>query len=119
MPEVLLLDEAFHLVALSEVPGVPLTRALMAGERQVCARSGAALGAWHAAGRGRSAGAHRPHTVARELEILEGRIERAPPELAAAARAALPPLVDGDWDWPTIVHRDSTRSRSWSAIALA
>lgn len=106
VPEVLLLDEALHLVVLSEVPGVPLTRALVSGDRQACARSGAALGAWHAAGRGTPAGAHRPHTVARELEILEARLERAPPELAAAVRAALPALADGDWGWPTIVHRD-------------
>ena len=106
VPEVLLLDEALHLVVLSDVPGVPLTRALVSGDRRVCARSGAALGAWHAAGRGTPAGAHRPHTVARELEILEARLERTAPDVAVAVRAVMPALAEGDWGWPTIVHRD-------------
>ena len=57
-------------------------------------------------GAGRLPGAHRPHTVARELAILDARLERTPDELAAAVRAALPALADGDWGWPTIVHRD-------------
>ena len=106
VPEVLLLDEALHLVVLSEVPGEPLTRALTSGDRHVCARAGAALGAWHTAWRGTAPAGHRPHTLAREVEILEARLARTPPELAAAVRAALPPLSDGDWGWPTIVHRD-------------
>ena len=106
VPEVLLLDEALHLVVLSEVPGEPLTHSLTSGDRHACARAGAALGAWHAAWRGTAPGAHRPHTAAREIEILEARLARTPPELAAAVRAALPPLADGDWGWPTIVHRD-------------
>jgi Ser/Thr protein kinase RdoA (MazF antagonist) len=79
---------------------------LLAGDRGASARAGAALGSWHAAGHGTAEGAHRPHTAARELEILEARFERAPPELVTAARAVLPPLADGDWGWPTIVHRD-------------
>jgi Ser/Thr protein kinase RdoA (MazF antagonist) len=106
VPQVLLLDEALHLVVLSEVPGVPLTRSLTSGDRQTCARAGAALGAWHAAGCGTAPGAHRPHTVARELAILDARLEHTPDELAAAVRAALPALADGDWGWPTIIHRD-------------
>jgi Ser/Thr protein kinase RdoA (MazF antagonist) len=106
VPEVLLLDEALHLVVLSEVPGMPLTRSLTSGDAQTCARSGAALGAWHAAGWGTAPGAHRPHTVARELAILDARLERTRPGLAAAVRAALPALADGDWACPTIVHRD-------------
>jgi Ser/Thr protein kinase RdoA (MazF antagonist) len=106
VPEVLLLDEALHLVVLSEVPGEPLTRSLTSGDRDTCARAGAALGAWHAAWRGTAPGAHRPHTAAREIEILEARLARTPPELAATVRAALPALADGDWGWPTIVHRD-------------
>lgn len=107
VPEVILLDEGLHLVVLSEVPGVPLTGSLVAGDREVCARAGTALGAWHAAWRGTAAGAHRPHTAARELEILDARLERTPPELATAVRAALPRLDGGgDWGSPTIVHRD-------------
>ena len=106
VPEVLLLDEALHLVVLSEVPGEPLTRSLTSGDRHACARAGAALGAWHVAWRGTAPAAHRPHTVAREIEILEARLARTPPELAATVRAALPPLAHGDWGWSTIVHRD-------------
>jgi Ser/Thr protein kinase RdoA (MazF antagonist) len=106
VPEVLLLDEALHLVVLSEVPGEPLTRSLTAGDRDACARAGGALGAWHAAWRGTSPGAHRRHTAPREIEILEERLARTPPELAAPVRAALHPLTHGDWGWPTIVHRD-------------
>jgi hypothetical protein len=106
VPEVLLLDEPLHVVVLSEVPGVPLTGSLTSGDREACARGGAALGAWHAAGWGTVPGAHRPHTVARELAILDARLERTPAELAGPVRAALPALADGDWGWPTIIHRD-------------
>jgi Ser/Thr protein kinase RdoA (MazF antagonist) len=106
VPEVLLLDEALHLVVLSEVPGRPLTRSLTSGDRETCARGGAALGAWHTAGWGTAPGAHRPHTVARELGILDARLERTPDELAGAVRAVLPALAGGDWGWPTIIHRD-------------
>jgi hypothetical protein len=106
VPEVLLLDEALRLVVLSEVPGVPLTRSLTEGDGETCARAGAALGAWHVAGWGTVPGAHRPHAVARELAILDARLERTPAELASAVRAALPSLADVDWGWPTIIHRD-------------
>jgi Ser/Thr protein kinase RdoA (MazF antagonist) len=107
VPEVLLLDETLHLVVLSEVPGEPLTRSFTAGDRDACARAGGALGVWHAAWRGTGPGAHRRHTAAREIEILEARLARTPPELAAVVRAALPALMtDGDWGSPTIVHRD-------------
>jgi Phosphotransferase enzyme family len=106
VPEVLLLDEARHLIVLSEVPGVPLTHSLLAGDREASALAGGALGSWHAAGHGTAEGAHRAHTVAREIQILEARFEGAAPELVTAARAVLHPLVDGDWGWPTIVHRD-------------
>jgi Ser/Thr protein kinase RdoA (MazF antagonist) len=106
VPEVLLLDEALHLVVLSEVPGTPLTRSLISGDLQVCGRAGAALGAWHAAGCGTAPGVHQPHTVARELAILDARLERTPAELAASVRGALPAVADVEWGWPTIVHRD-------------
>lgn len=106
VPELLLLDAPLHLVVLSEVPGAPLTSSLTAGDVQSSARAGAALGAWHAAWRGTAPGAHQPHTVARELAILEKRLERTAPELAAAVRATLPSVAGGEWGWPTIVHRD-------------
>ena len=120
VPEVLLLDEALHLVVLSEVPGEPLTRSLTSGDREACARAGAALGAWHAAWRGTAPGAHRPHTAARELEILEARLARTP----AGAGRGRPRRVASRWPTATGAGRRSstgicTRSRSWSASASA
>jgi Ser/Thr protein kinase RdoA (MazF antagonist) len=106
VPEVLLCEPALHLVALSEVPGVPLRHAVLAGDLQTCSRAGAALGAWHRAGQGTAPGALSRHTTERELEILEARLENAPPEIAAPVRAALPAVADGTWDWPGVVHRD-------------
>jgi Ser/Thr protein kinase RdoA (MazF antagonist) len=106
VPEVLLLDEARHLVVLSDVPGLPLTQSLTACDTAVCSQAGRALGAWHAAWWGTASGAHRPHTLARELEILDARVEQTPEPLAAAVRAHLHGLDGDEWGWPTVVHRD-------------
>jgi Ser/Thr protein kinase RdoA (MazF antagonist) len=106
VPEVLLWDAEAHLVVLSEVPGVPLRVALLAGDLSTCARAGSVIGAWHRAWEGRSSDALAPHTAERELEILRARIEGTPPEVAAAVRAALPDVPGGDWDASTVVHRD-------------
>jgi Ser/Thr protein kinase RdoA (MazF antagonist) len=106
VPEVLLSDSQAHLVALSEVPGVPLRASLLGGDLDTCARAGAAVGAWHRAWQGASPEALVPHTLERELELLGSRIERASPAIAAAVRAALPAVAESDWGFPTVVHRD-------------
>lgn len=106
VPEVLLCVPEAHLVALSEVPGVPLREALLGGDVATCARAGTVLGGWHRAWQGRSPDALVPHTAERELEILRVRIERTSPEVAAVAQAALPAVAEGAWEYPTVVHRD-------------
>jgi Ser/Thr protein kinase RdoA (MazF antagonist) len=106
IPEVLLCDPERHLVALSEVPGVPLREALLAGDGDVCARAGAALGAWHRAWLGASPHPLVPHTAEREIEILTARMDGAPAEIAELVRAALPSVADGAWEPATVVHRD-------------
>lgn len=106
VPEVLLCDAEAHLVALSDVPGVPLRVAILDGDLDTCARAGSVIGGWHRAWEGRSPDALRPHTAERELEILRSRIEGASPEVAAAVGAVLPAVVEGDWEFATVVHRD-------------
>jgi hypothetical protein len=106
VPQVLLCDPEAHLVALSEVPGVPLREALVAGDEATCERAGSALGAWHRSWLGKSPEPLVPHTLERELEILSARIESTPDEVAAPVRAQLPTVADGAWAPATVVHRD-------------
>ena len=106
VPEVLMLDEALHLVVLSEVPGTPLSGAFMARDAAACARAGRALGVWHRAWEGTPEGPHRSHTPARELEILEARIDVAPDPLATEVRARLAELPALVWGPATVIHRD-------------
>jgi Ser/Thr protein kinase RdoA (MazF antagonist) len=106
VPEVLLCDTEAHLVALSEVPGVPLREALVGGELDTCARAGEVIGRWHRAWHGSSPEALVPHTVERELEILGARMESASSEVATAVRAVLPEVAATTWEHSTIVHRD-------------
>ena len=106
IPEVLVCDPESHLVALSEVPGLPLREALLADDGDTCERAGSALGAWHRAWLGTSAGPLVPHTAKRELEILNARMESAPEDVVALVEAALPSVSDGEWAPVTVVHRD-------------
>jgi Ser/Thr protein kinase RdoA (MazF antagonist) len=106
IPEVLLCEPEDHLVALSEVPGVPLREALLDDDGETCERAGSALGAWHRAWVGTGLDPLAPHTAKRELEILDERIQHAPEEIAGLVRARLPSVRDGDWAPVTVVHRD-------------
>ena len=106
VPEVLLCDIGTHLVALSEVPGVPLRESLLRGDLDPCARAGTVIGAWHRAWQGRAPDGLLPHTVERELEILRARIESASPEVATAVRTVLRNVAATTWGYPTVVHRD-------------
>jgi Ser/Thr protein kinase RdoA (MazF antagonist) len=106
VPKVLLCDVDAHLLALSEVPGVPLRQAILVGDLDTCAQAGSAIGVWHLAWEGRSPGNLVPHTTGRELEILETRIAQASPVVAQAVRAALAEVADEPWECSTVVHRD-------------
>lgn len=105
VPVVLRCEASRHVVVLSEVPGRPFREFLLAGDDRAAARVGRALAGWHVSFRGRLPGALRPHTWARELEVLQERCGSAPPELAEAVRRAAAPLR-GTWPTDTVVHRD-------------
>jgi Ser/Thr protein kinase RdoA (MazF antagonist) len=106
IPEVLLCEPDLHLVALSEVPGLPLREALLSDDAETCERAGGALGTWHRAWLGASPEPLVPHSAERELAILAARIERSPDEIAALVQAQLPSVTDGEWAPATVVHRD-------------
>jgi Ser/Thr protein kinase RdoA (MazF antagonist) len=105
VPTVIHVDPELHLVVLSDVPGRPVRQALLEGDVVTCARSGAALGTWHAAWHGRAPGVLRPHTVEREVATLRARAETASPPVARALDDALSGLT-GQWVCTTVVHRD-------------
>jgi Ser/Thr protein kinase RdoA (MazF antagonist) len=105
VPRVLACEPAVHMVVLSDVPGSPLSRALLGGDAPACRRAGEALGRWHLAWRGRAPDPLRPHGVERELEILERLAETMSRGLAADVRSAAADLTQ-PWDCPTVVHRD-------------
>lgn len=105
LPRVLLCDEARHFVVLTDVPGVPYSEALLAGDQAASARVGRALGAWHAAHRGRVPAELRAHTVDREIATLLQRAASAPAAIGDAVRRAVPSLSE-PWKAVTVVHRD-------------
>jgi Ser/Thr protein kinase RdoA (MazF antagonist) len=105
VPRVLACEPAVHMVVLSDVPGSPLSRALLGGDAPACRRAGEALGRWHLAWRGRAPDQLRPHGMERELEILERLAETMSRGLAADVRSAAADLTE-PWDCPTVVHRD-------------
>jgi hypothetical protein len=106
VPEVLLCDAEAHLVALSEVPGEPLRESLLRGDLDTSRRAGAAIGAWHRAWQGEAPDALVPHTLERELEIVCARVEQAPAAVAAAVSGWVAAIANGEWEHPTVVHRD-------------
>jgi Ser/Thr protein kinase RdoA (MazF antagonist) len=105
LPRVLLVDPARRLVVLTDVRGAPFREAVLAGDAAACAGVGRALGVWHGFWQGRAPRALRPHTVGRELEILEARADAAPSAVRIAVRAAARSLAD-EWPCSTVVHRD-------------
>jgi Ser/Thr protein kinase RdoA (MazF antagonist) len=105
VPRVLACEPVEHMVVLSDVPGSPLSRALLGGDAPACRRAGEALGRWHLAWRGRAPDPLRPHGVERELEILERLAGTMSRGLAADVRSAAADLTE-PWDCPSVVHRD-------------
>lgn len=105
LPRVLRCDEARHVVVLTDVPGAPYRDALLAGDLDASARVGHALGAWHAAHRGRVPAPLRAQTVEREIATVLQRAQSAPAAIGDAVRVAVPALSQ-PWDAVTVVHRD-------------
>lgn len=104
-PQVLLLDEEEAIVVLTEVPGMPLSRAILDDDLGPCWRAGEALGRWHRRWTGNVPDTLSAHSVERELAIIDTRARLAPPEVAAMARSAAH-RVSAVWAASTVVHRD-------------
>jgi Ser/Thr protein kinase RdoA (MazF antagonist) len=105
VPRVLLCDPARRMVALSYVPGTPLSEAVKAGDHDACARAGRALGAWHAFWSGQAPGAMRRHTSDREMEAIDARADALADRTAERVRRLARRLMPA-WSCPTVVHRD-------------
>jgi hypothetical protein len=105
VPRVLLCDPARRMVALSYVPGTPLSRAVQAHDGEACARAGLALGAWHAFWSRRAPRSMKRHTNARELEVIDARADALAARTAERARRLARRLMPV-WSCPTVVHRD-------------
>jgi Ser/Thr protein kinase RdoA (MazF antagonist) len=105
IPRVLLADPVNRLVVLSDVPGRPLSSAVIAGHLDTCVNVGAVLGRWHHAWSGRTPPGFRLHRIEDELTTLA---ERASGATAAVARAVaeLADWARRPWPCPTVVHRD-------------
>jgi hypothetical protein len=110
VPRLLLSDPVLHMVVVSEVPGEPLTDALLDLDSAACRCAGAAIGRWHRSWRGRAPSPLRPHGVDRELAILDRCANCASPRLAETVRRAAADLGE-PWASTTVVHRDLTDER--------
>lgn len=104
IPRVLEVAPDHRYVVLSEVYGQTLGASLLGRSMDAPARAGRALGRWHAAWASAPPPALRPHSVERELEILEARLSGLPCDLARRIRRARPDAVP--WAPVTVVHRD-------------
>ena len=105
VPRVLLCDPARRMVALSYVPGTPLSRAVQAHDAEACGRAGLALGAWHAFWSGRAPRSMKRHTSGREMEGIHSRADALPAGTAERVRRLAHRLMPA-WSCPTVVHRD-------------
>jgi phosphotransferase family enzyme len=110
VPRLLLSDPVLHMVVVSEVPGEPLTGAILEGDVAACRCAGAAIGSWHRSWRGRAPAPLRPHGADRELAMLHECADAVSPRLAEAVRAAAEDLGE-PWACSTVVHRDLTDAR--------
>ena len=104
IPRVLGIGSDERWIVLSEVPGQTLGASILAGGGDSLKRVGQALGHWHRAWASAPPVGLRPHSVERELEILEARLTGLPPDFAKRIRLAAP--VGVCWVPVTVVHRD-------------
>jgi Ser/Thr protein kinase RdoA (MazF antagonist) len=105
LPQVLTVDTGKRMIVLSDIAGVPLREAVLAGHRDECRRAGTAIAEWHGAWKGTEPPCLDRHTIDDELAILVDRAALAPREIGARVAAALP-AVRGAWEPATVVHRD-------------
>jgi hypothetical protein len=110
VPRLLLSDPVLHMVVVSEVPGEPLTGAILEGDVAACRCAGAAIGNWHRSWRGHAPAPLSPHGADRELAMLHKCADAASPRLADAVRRAAEDLGE-PWTCSTVVHRDLTDAR--------
>ena len=104
VPRILGVAPNGRFLIATDVPGSPLGAWLLVGGRDAARRAGLALGQWHRAWASAPPAVLRPHSVEREMAILEKRLASLPGELAARARRATPAAVR--WEPVTVVHRD-------------
>jgi hypothetical protein len=107
VPRLLLSDPVLHMVVLSEVPGEPLTGAILEGDLAASRCAGAAVGSWHRSWRGHAPKPLCHHGADRELTMLHKCADAVSPRLAEAVRRAAEGLGD-PWTCSTVVHRDLT-----------
>jgi Ser/Thr protein kinase RdoA (MazF antagonist) len=106
VPRVLAIDpDEEHIVVLTDVPGAPLRIAVLERDASECARVGEVLGRWHSFWRGAVPPVLRPHSPARELEILYERASAAEPRIGDRVRTAVE-RCDLQWSADTVIHRD-------------
>ena len=110
VPRLLLSDPVLHMVVVSEVPGEPLTGAILDGDVAACRCAGAAIGSWHRSWRGRAPAPLCAHGADRELAMLHKCADAVAPRLADAVRSAADGLGD-PWTCSTVAHRDMTDAR--------
>jgi Ser/Thr protein kinase RdoA (MazF antagonist) len=105
LPQVLTVDTGKRMLVLSDIAGVPLREAVLAGDEDECRRAGVAIAQWHRAWKGREPPFLDRHTIDDELAVLVDRAALAPREIGARVAAALS-SVRGAWEPVTVVHRD-------------
>ena len=110
VPRLLLSDPVLHMVVVSDVPGEPLTGAILEGDLAACRCAGAAVGSWHRSWRGRAPAPLLSHGAERELAMLHKCADAVSPRLAEAVRRAADGLGE-PWTCSTVVHRDLTDAR--------
>ena len=105
IPRVERVDPAARVVVFTHVPGRPLGDAIDRGDVATCRRAGTAVGCWHAAWHHAAPHPLRPHTVGKELAVLDQRAAHSTDPIAQEVRRRTPILAT-PWPCSTVVHRD-------------